>query len=242
LWLKRATRKLLKRDEMRVLIAEDDRRQADFVRQALVREGFIVDYAGNGKDALGLAVDHDYDVILLDVMMPNVDGISVLKKLREDGVKSAIMMVTCQAEENDKLAAFNNGADDYLVKPVMLSELIARIRALLRRTQGQPRQGRRPAALEYGCLKLDMMKREVECRGRPLELTKKEFELLEYFITHPGRVLSQSLIAQHIWNVDFDTETKVVEVHLAHLRAKLKKAGGREIVRNVYGCGYILDG
>jgi DNA-binding response OmpR family regulator len=226
---------------MRVLVVEDDKELNNFIRTALKREGFVADSAPNGKEALRLAQETDYDVILLDVVMPELNGLAALKELRQRGDPAAILMVTSQNHERDKLAGLNNGADDYLVKPFMLTELIARIRAVLRRRQPGGHNGNGAGTLlTAGDLRMDLVKHAVDVKGKLLELTKKEFELLEYFMRHPNHVLSQSAISQHIWNIDFDGESNVVEVHVAHLREKMGTLKSPQIV-TVRGAGYRFE-
>ncbi len=224
---------------MRVLVVEDDKELNQFIRTALKREGFAANGAADGKEALELARDSDYDVILLDVVMPELNGLSVLKELRKRGDPAAILMVTSQNHERDKLAGLNNGADDYLVKPFLLTELIARIRAVLRRRQnGACKDG--GMVLKQGDICMDLLKHIVQIKGKPVDLTKKEFELLEYFMRHPHHLLSQPALAQHIWNMDFEADSNVVEVHVGHLRDKIS-LGRRPLIVTVRGAGYRFE-
>lgn len=224
---------------MRVLVVEDDKDLNRFIRTALKREGFACDGAPNGIAALELAQERDYDVILLDVMMPELSGLTVLKELRKKGDPAAILMVTSQSQERDKLAGLNGGADDYLVKPFLITELIARIRAVLRRRHPgvSPKTN---TTLQQGDLQLDLIRHAVLYKGKPVQLTKKEFELLEYFMNHPNEVLSQTRIAQAVWNLDFDADSNMVEVHITHLREKIHD-GKRPLFVNVRGIGYSFQ-
>jgi two-component system OmpR family response regulator len=223
---------------MRALVVEDDKELNQFIRTALKREGFVCDTAANGKEALARVRDIDYDVVLLDLMMPEVSGLTVLQALRKAGDRAAILMVTSQGTEQDKLAGLNSGADDYLVKPFLVSELVARIRAVLRRKQsGDAAQS---GSLTAGDVHMDLVRHEVKVKGKPVELTKKEFELLEYFLRHPAQLLTQSAIAQHVWNMEFDPDSNVIEVHIGHLRDKIS-TGKRPLITTLRGSGYRFE-
>lgn len=224
---------------MRVLVVEDDKELNQFIRTALKREGFVTDSAPNGKEALELARETEYDVILLDMMMPELNGLTVLKELRKKGTPSAILMVTSQSHETDKLAGLNNGADDYLVKPFLVSELIARIRAVLRRRQ-PANQKDSSTMLKAGEIQIDLLKHEVSIKGKLVKLTKKEFELLEYLMRHPNQILSQTVLTQHVWNVDFEADSNALEVHIAHLRDKISQEK-RPLIVTLRGMGYRFE-
>jgi two-component system, OmpR family, response regulator len=223
---------------MRVLVVEDDKDLNDFIRTALKREGFAADKAGNGKEALALARETNYDIVLLDMMMPELDGLSVLKELRKKGDPAAILMVTSQSTETDKLAGLNGGADDYLVKPFLISELIARIRAVLRRRQPDP-EGT-GSVLAAGHIRIDLVKHSVEVKGEPVELTKKEFELLEYLMRHPHELISKSQLESRVWGMDFTPGSNAVEVHINHLREKIS-SGKRPVIVTARGLGYRFE-
>jgi len=222
---------------MRVLIVDDDKELNNFLRAALKREGFAVDQAMDGKEALEQARDKEYDVLLLDVAMPELDGLSVLKELRKAG-NPAILMVTSQGGERAKLAGLNSGADDYIVKPFIVSELVARIRAVLRRRQPASPAGS-STVLTAGDLRLDLVKHELQINGKPVELTKKEYDLLEYFMQRPGEVLTQPALAQHVWNMEFESDSNLVEVHINHLREKLGSQAPQ--ITTVRGVGYRFE-
>ncbi len=224
---------------MRVLVVEDDKELNNFIRTALKREGFSVDRASNGKEALLFAQTEEYDVILLDVMMPALNGFAVLKELRKKGDPAAILMVTSQGGEHDKLSGLNNGADDYIVKPFLISELIARIRAVMRRKQATAEDAT-PTTLKCGDVKMDLVKHVVEVRGKRIELTKKEFELLGCFLRHPEEVLSKSVLESSVWGMEFTPDSNTVEVHVTHLREKLGPSK-RPWISNVRGVGYRFD-
>jgi len=227
--------------QMRLLLVEDNPDLSSFTQEGLSREGFSVDVAPDGQSALDQATEETYDVILLDVMMPHVDGFTVLKKLRAQGYRGAILLVTCKGQERDKLNGLNSGADDYIVKPFLMTELVARIRAVLRRTTtGNVKAG--PATvLKAGELALDLLKREARRGKNLLSLTKKEFDLLECFMRRPGQVLSQTVLSQHLTGNDFSSNTNVIEVHIKNLREKIDGKNGDSLIRTVRGCGYSLD-
>jgi len=226
---------------MRLLLVEDDKDLSEFVQEGLTREGFAVDLAQNGDDALDFANENHYDVILLDVMMPGLDGYAVLKKLRARGHQGAILLVTCKGQERDKLEGLNSGADDYVVKPFLLTELIARVRAVLRRTSKSPQSQTNGSLIKVGDLTMDLLKREIKKGGKPIILTKKEFDLLECLMRRPGQVLSQSVLNQHLSNSDFNSTTNTVEVHIKNLRSKIDGKSTKSMIRTLRGCGYALD-
>ncbi len=226
---------------MRLLVAEDDRDLSDFVREGLTRAGFLVEAAADGEKALLLAAATRYDVVLLDVMMPKRDGYSVLKTLRARGYKGAILMVTSKGNEKEKLQGLDNGADDYIVKPFILTELVARVRAVVRRTTGANPQPVKGAFLKAGDIEMDLTKHQVKKSGKPVHLTKMEFVILECFMRRPGEVLSQSVLGQNLFNKEIKTNTNYVEVHIKNLRAKLDNKTGPRHFRTVRGFGYVLD-
>jgi len=227
---------------MRMLLVEDDKDLSAFVREGMSREGFIVDSADNGEGALIQAEEANYDVILLDVMIPKQDGYAVLKSLRLKGYKGAILLVTCKGQERDKLQGLNSGADDYLVKPFLLTELIARVRAVLRRTGGgSAKEAGKSSTLKAGELQMDLLKHAVKKGDKVIPLTKKEYDLLECFMRRPGQVLSQTVLNQDLSNPDIHTSMNVIEVHIKNLRAKIDPHTGPSLIRTVRGCGYALD-
>jgi DNA-binding response OmpR family regulator len=226
---------------MKLLLVEDDKDLSEFVQEGLAREGFAVDLAHNGQDAVDLANQTHYDVILLDVMMPGLDGYQVLKKLRHRGHQGAILLVTCKGQERDKLEGLNNGADDYIVKPFQLTELVARVRAVLRRTSKSPQSKTQGSQIKVGELSMDLLKREVKRGGKVIVLTKKEFDLLECLMRRPGQVLSQTVLNQHLSNSDFNVTTNTVEVHVKNLRSKIDGKSAKSLIRTIRGCGYALE-
>lgn len=223
---------------MRILIADDDKKYAAHLRQGLEQNGFSVDCACDGEDAYLLTRTFPYDVVILDVVMPKRNGYDVLLQLRRENYPAPILMATQRSGERDRMAGFDDGADDYLVKPIYVSELAHRIRLLLKR--GSARGNQDPYILEAGGLKLDLLKFRVERAGRMMELTRKEFELLECLMRQPGRVVSQAVLLQSVWNMDYLGGSNVVETHVRHLRVKLGDQGG-ELLQTRRGFGYCLE-
>jgi DNA-binding response OmpR family regulator len=226
---------------MRLLLVEDDKDLSDFAREGLAREGFAVDVAGDGQEAVDMAAERGYDVVILDVMMPKLTGFAVLKTLRARGYRGAVLMATSKGQEKDKLEGLNNGADDYIVKPYLITELVARVRAVLRRTAAPQAKVVQGSVLRAKDIVMDLIKREVKKAAKPLTLTKREFELLECFMRRPNQVLSQTVLAQHLTKTNFDTHTNSIEVHLKNLRKKIDPKSGKSLIRTVRGCGYSLD-
>ncbi len=218
---------------MRVLIVEDDLRMARLVRRGLVGEGLAADVAHSGEDALWLAQAHPYDTIVLDVMLPGLDGFETCRQLREAGVWTPVLMLTARDAVEDRVAGLDSGADDYLVKPFAFAELLARLRALARRGDNE-----RPAVLAVGDLRLDPATREVSRGGIAVELSGKEFALLECFMRRPGEVLSRLDLLEHAWDFAYENRSNVVDVYIRRLRRKI----GDESLETVRGAGYRLRG
>ena len=219
---------------MRALVVEDEKQVAGFMRRSLSEAGYAVDCAYDGEEGLHFAHTNIYDVIILDLMLPKRDGLSLLKSLRERGVATPVLAVTAKGAVRDRVTGLNSGCDDYLVKPFSIAELIARVRSLLRR--GSPQT----ATLHMGDLVLDTMAHRVTRAGKPIGLTPKEFTLLEYFMRNAGQVLTKTMIEQHVWNYDFDSGTNLVEVHLSHLRNKINRGAHHSLIETVRGVGYLL--
>ena len=219
---------------MRILVVEDEKKVASFVQRGLEAEAHQVDVAHDGETGLARALDGDYDLLVLDVMLPKRDGLSVLRELRARRRQLPVLLLTARAGVTDKVAGLDGGADDYLTKPFEVAELLARVRALLRR--GTPA----PAVLAVADLRLDPATRAVTRGGRAIELTAREFALLEYFLRNPGRVLSRALIAQHVWGVSFDTFTNVIDVYVNYLRRKVDVEFEPKLIHTVRGAGYVL--
>jgi two-component system copper resistance phosphate regulon response regulator CusR len=221
---------------MRVLVAEDERKVANFIRQGLEEEGHTVEVAEDGADALDrLLASLPYDLVVLDVMLPRRDGFSVLKALRDKQVSTPVLLLTARDAVADKVAGLDLGADDYLTKPFAFDEFLARVRALLRRRAGQA-----APALRLEDLTLDPATRGVSRGSRSIGLTTREFALLEYFMRNVGRVLTRPMIAEHVWGVDFDRESNVIDVYVGYLRRKIDGPGERPLLHTVRGAGYAL--
>lgn len=221
---------------MRILLVEDEPQIADFIARGLSENGHSVDIARDGEEALEWPSAADFDIIILDVMLPSIDGIEVCRTLRGQGLRTPILMLTARDAVEDRVRGLDSGADDYLIKPFAFAELLARVRALSRRE---------PALLgtklEVGDLVMDTATRHVMRSGAELELTAKEFALLEYLMRHPNQVLSRTVIAEHIWNYDFDNVTNVIDVHVKNLRKKIDEGFEGKLILTVRGAGYRLS-
>ncbi|HUN89414.1 MAG TPA: response regulator transcription factor [Terriglobales bacterium] len=220
---------------MRILIVEDDAPLAGFLRKGLEAEHYAVDVAGDGELARDLATEYDYDLIVLDLNLPKRDGVVVLRDVR--GVKESvpILVLTGRSRVEDRVTTLDQGADDYLTKPFSFAELSARVRALLRRGK-LPQQ----TMLQVEDLVLDRVERSVERGGKKIELTSKEFALLEYLMRNAGRCITRAMIIEHVWNVSFDTTTNVVDVYINYLRKKVDENAPRKLIQTVRGAGYII--
>lgn len=220
---------------MRVLVAEDDRKVASFIRQGLEEEGHAVDVAADGLAALDALEAGAYDLVVLDLMLPKRDGFSVLRMAREGGVRTPVLMLTARDSVADTVTGLDLGADDYLTKPFAFEEFLARVRALLRRGAVQP-----SAMLRLADLTLDPSTRAVARGGRRITLTAREYALLEYFLRNPGRVLTRPMLAQHVWGLNLDPESNIVEVYVGYLRRKIEAPGERRLLHTLRGAGYVL--
>jgi len=221
---------------MRILIVEDERKVANFTSQGLQEEGHTVEVAKDGEAALDL-LRHGppYDLIVLDVMLPRLDGVAVLRAARAARVTSPVLMLTARDAVADKVTGLDAGADDYLTKPFSFDEFLARVRALLRRVDG-----RREPILRLADLTLDPATRVVARGQRHIELTTREHALLEYFLRNPGRILTRPMLAEHVWGLDFDPESNVVDVYVGYLRRKIDGPGDARLLHTVRGAGYVL--
>ncbi|NJK99944.1 MAG: response regulator transcription factor [Spirulinaceae cyanobacterium RM2_2_10] len=218
---------------MHVLLVEDEARIADFVQVGLQEQGFVVTYCDHGDEAYERALGEDYDAIVLDIMIPGKDGLFILKQLRQAGRNTPVILLTARHELDDRLAGLNLGADDYIAKPFFVEELVARLHAVVRRSVGD-RQNR----LTVGPLQLDRISREVCCEGQAVELTAREFNLLEYLLRSPGRVFTRTQILEHVWGYDFNPNTNVVDVCIQRLRKKIEPLTGDRWLESVRGVGY----
>ncbi|MFT5591008.1 MAG: two-component system copper resistance phosphate regulon response regulator CusR [Bradyrhizobium sp.] len=220
---------------MRILIVEDEPKTGDYLRKGLQENGYIVDLARDGTDGLHLAMQEDYDLIVLDVMLPGMDGWEVLKKLRETKA-TAVLFLTSRDDVNDRVKGLELGADDYLVKPFAFVELLARIRTVLRRNPQ-----REPDTMNIADLEIDVLKRRVIRDGQRIDLTAKEFALLHLLVRRQGEVLSRSLIASQVWDMNFDSDTNVVDVAIRRLRAKVDDPFTNKLVHTIRGMGYLFE-
>ncbi len=221
---------------MRLLLIEDNPKMAGFIRQGFTEQGHAVDGAELGRDGEELGATKTYDLIILDVMLPDVDGIQVCRNLRRRGVKTPILMLTALSATGDKVSGLDAGADDYLTKPFEFAELVARVRALMRRGQAAE-----AAQLRFADVEMDLLARKVTRAGKRIKLTTKEFALLEFFLRNPEKVLSRISIGEHVWDMNFDPESNVIDVYVSTLRRKLDVTGGEAIIHTVIGAGYILS-
>jgi two-component system copper resistance phosphate regulon response regulator CusR len=222
---------------MKLLIVEDEIKTGDYIRQGLTEAGFVADLARNGLDGYHLASTQTYDLILLDVMLPDVDGWKIVRSLREAGKATPVLFLTAKGSVEDRVKGLELGADDYLVKPFSFSELLARVRSLLRRAGGTLTSDR----LEVDDLVLDLSRRRATRADVRLHLTNKEFALLELLVRHRGEVLPRSLIASLVWDMNFDSDTNVIDVAIRRLRAKVDDPFPTRLIRTVRGMGYVLD-
>lgn len=220
---------------MRLLVIEDEKKVARFIKKGLEEEGYAVDLAFDGEEGLAMVLDLVHDLIILDIGLPKIDGLQVLKKLRERKVPTPVLLLTVRATIEDKVLGLDSGADDYLTKPFAFQELLARIRALLRR---KAEAG--PPLLQVEELVLDPSRHLVTRGGERIDLTSKEFALLEYFMRNAGRVLTRAMISEHVWNYDFDTETNVIDVYVNYLRRKIDSGREKKLIHTVRGSGYVF--
>lgn len=220
---------------MRILVVDDDHRLCAIVKRGLLEEAYAVDVAYDGEEGQFLAETNSYDLIVLDIMMPKKDGLQVCRELRSAGVNTPILMLTAKDTVEDRVRGLDSGADDYLVKPFAFSELLARVRALLRRGA----QSRSPE-VKVGDLLLNTSTREVRRGGRLVELTNKEYAILAYLMHHPNVVVSRTMIEEHAWDYDYDSMSNLVDVYIRRLRQKLGDNDGKELIQTVRGVGYRL--
>ncbi len=220
---------------MRILLVEDDARVAGFIRRGLREEQYTVDVAGDGEQALFLAQTGAYDLVILDWLLPKRNGLEVLRTLRAERIAVPVLILTAKDELQDKVTGLDAGADDYLTKPFKFDELLARVRALLRR-----RGGVVPTVLRVADLELDVLRHRVTRGDRALELTSREYAILEFLLRHQGQVVSRTMLAEHVWQHDFDTLSNVIDVHVARLRRKIDGGSSSKLLQTVRGSGYCL--
>ncbi|MBO9667950.1 MAG: response regulator transcription factor [Bdellovibrio sp.] len=223
---------------MRILVVEDQAKMANFLKKGLNEVGYAVDVAESGTAAESYMAQGDYDLVILDVMLPDQNGIDTARHIRRDGYDGPILMVTALSTTKDKVHGLDAGADDYLTKPYSFDELHARVRALLRRKS--PANGAVTNVLKYADLELDLLQRKVRRGGQEISLTTKEFALLEYFMRNPERPLGRVSIAEHVWDIHFDSESNVIDVYINLLRKKIDAPFSKRLIHTVVGTGYVL--
>ncbi len=220
---------------MRILVVEDEKKLAGFIRRALREEGHAVDVCHDGEEGAHLSTTEDYDAIVLDLQLPGRDGITILRDLRERKRAVPVLVLTARDTVKDRVRGLDTGADDYMTKPFALDELRARVRALLRRGQGTG-----STALQYGDVSMNLLSRAVRRGDRTVDLTAREFSLLEYFLRNPDRVLTRTSIAEHVWDFNFDWSSNVIDVFVNTLRRKLEEGGAPRLIQTMRGVGYVL--
>lgn len=220
---------------MRILVIEDEKKIADFIKRGLKEEGYAIDIAHDGEKGLFLAKTNDYDLILLDLMLPKIDGITLCKQLKADKIAAPVIMLTAKDTVKDKVSGLDAGADDYLTKPFAFEELLARVRAILRKKQ--PHAVNR---LKAGDLELDLFTHKVTRAGKEITLTAKEYSLLEYLMRNGGKVVTRTMISEHVWDIDFDTFTNVIDVYINYLRNKIDSGYDHKLIQTIRGRGYML--
>ena len=221
---------------MKVLLIEDDQETSDYVARGLREHGHVVDLAATGRDGLFLATDGGHDVLIVDRMLPGLDGVGLVQALRGTGVKAPVLFLTALGGVGDRVRGLEAGGDDYLVKPFAFSELLARINALARR----PPLSDTPTVLRAGDLEMDLLRRTVVRGGRVVELQPREFQLLEYLMRNADRVVTRTMLLEAVWDFHFDPKTNIVETHMSRLRAKLSQFAGAELIHTIRGAGYAL--
>ena len=220
---------------MKILAVEDDKKLGEFLRKGLESRGFVVDFTDNGDEGYILATTRSYDAIVLDIMLPGRDGLSILRNLRDRLSAVPVILLTARSALNERLDGLNLGADDYITKPFYIEELVARLHALQRRATGQQKN-----IVQCGDVTVDFMTREVKCAERVVELTAREFAMLSYLIRSPGRTFTRAQICEHVWNYHFDPGTNLVDVYVQRLRKKLSSDPNQSIIETVRGVGYRM--
>lgn len=221
---------------MKILVIEDEVKTAKFLKKGLEETGFVVDVASDGLEGLHLSREIDFDLIILDVMLPALDGWQILSRFRQAGRKSLVLLLTARDAIHERVKGFELGADDYVIKPFAFSELLARVRSLLRRGPG-----RQPETIRMADLEIDLLRQRATRAGQRLELTSKEFLLLTLLARRAGEVLSRTLIAEAVWDMNFDSDTNVVDVNVRRLRAKVDEPFPLKLIRTVRGAGYVME-
>jgi two-component system OmpR family response regulator len=221
---------------MRILLAEDDKKIAEFVIKGLEAAGFAVDHAEDGVDALHLVLTEPYDTCIIDIMMPKLDGLSLIEKMRKEKINTPVIILSAKGSIDDRVKGLQTGSDDYLSKPFAFTELLARVQALIRRSNGEVE----PTRLLAGELNIDLITREVKRDSTVIDLQPLEFALLEYLLRNKDRVVSKTMIMEHVWNYNFDPQTNVVEARICRLRDKVDKGFEKKMIHTIRGVGYVL--
>ena len=224
---------------MRVLVIEDDQSVANFIKKGLSEAGHTADVANDGRDGLFMATTESYDVIVLDRMLPNVDGVAILNALRASDITTATLILSAKNKVEDKVKGLRSGADDYLTKPFAFEELLARLEILVSRKQSGEKRTTKLSAWD---LELDLLSREVTRGQQTIELQSREFRLLEYLLNHKGQVVTRTMLLEHVWEYHFDPQTNVIDVHISRLRQKIDKGHDKPVIETVRGAGYRVPG
>lgn len=221
---------------MRILLVEDDLKIASFILKGLKAAGFAVDHAPDGEEGLGMVLTEPYDTAIIDIMLPKLDGLTLIESMRRRNVSTPVIILSAKRSIDDRIKGLQTGSDDYLTKPFAFSELLARVQALIRRASGASE----PTSLTIADLKMNLLTREVMRGGTKIELQPLEFSLLEYLMRNAGRVVSKTMIMEHVWNYNFDPQTNVVEARISRLRDKIDKEFGAKLIYTIRGAGYVL--
>ncbi|MBW1980545.1 MAG: response regulator transcription factor [Deltaproteobacteria bacterium] len=221
---------------MRVLLVEDDMKISSFIGKGLKEAGYAVDYSHDGEDGLHMALSEPYDAAIIDIMLPKLDGLTLIEELRRQKKTTPVLILSAKRSVSDRVRGLQQGGDDYLTKPFAFAELLARLQALIRRATGKAE----PTSLEVADLCLDLLSREVRRAGEKIDLQPLEFSLLEYLMRNAGKVVSKTMIMEHVWDYNFDPHTNVVEVRICRLRDKIDKGFASKLIHTVYGVGYVL--
>ncbi len=221
---------------MRILLVEDDQKIAAFVVMGLKEAGYAVDHMENGEDGLHMALNEPYDAAIIDIMLPKLDGLSLIEEMRNQRINTPVIILSAKRSTEDRIKGLQTGSDDYLTKPFSFSELLARVQALIRRSSGLVE----PTSLNVADLSVNLITREVVKAGTPIELQPLEFSLLDYLMRNAGKVVSKTMIMEHVWNYNFDPQTNVVEARICKLRDKIDKGFDTKLIQTVRGIGYVL--
>ncbi len=222
---------------MRILLVEDDTKIASFIIKGMKAAGYAVDHASDGREGLSLALGAAYDAAIIDVMLPKMDGLSLIGEMRRNKIDTPVIILSAKGSVDDRVKGLQTGGDDYLTKPFAFSELLARVQALIRRAGGVSE----PTSLSVGGLSMNLLSRQVTRDGKKIDLQPMEFSLLEYLMRNQGRVVSKTMIMEHVWNYNFDPETNVVEARICRLRDKIDRDFPKKLIRTVRGVGYVLE-